>query len=477
MTRDTKELEQFLAQLFAKKGHPGIAVTIRGPEGILFQHGYGYRDIEHRLPADEHTIFGIASMSKSITALCLAILETEGKLRLSDPVTKYFPTLHLPGTPDECVTLRSIAMHRWGVPPMEPLEWSIAMNSAERDSDWYRQMRQTAPNRMDRIEQIVDYIAAGHYRMLGMPGEYMSYSNEGYAILSYVVDQAAGVPLEQFMQERIFGPLGMTRTLMDLDGSEARAVSGGNMTSLFERDEKTGALVQDDNWSILPPFRGCACVKSTASDITRYYKMLSDHGCWEGRQVIPREAVELLIGERFPVSEKPYYCLGLEKRLIDGRIVCEHAGGLHGVSTKGGLIEGGYAAAVLCNEGDADMDKFQWACYNFILGLPLDTTHRWAEPVGQKFGMPEALVGDYLAKEGVPAHCIVRLEHGRLTGSYSDQSVDYLYCGGTVFAIVSHDDPTQRISTVEFYLRDGQAWGARCYTRIYQRVNLSIFRK
>ena len=320
------------------------------------------------------------------------------------------------------------------------------------------------------IGQIVDYISAGNYEPLGMPGEYMSYSNEGYALLSYVVDQAAGIPLEQFMKERIFDPLGMTRTVLDLDGSEARELSGGNITSLFERD-KDGHLTQDDSWSVLPPFRGCACVKSTASDISRYYKMLSDGGVWEGCQVIPAEAVDLLIGRSFPTEERPYYCLGLEKRLIAGKIVCDHSGGLHGVSTKGGFIEGGYGIAVLCNEGDVSMEEFQWICYNYILGLPLETTHRWAEPNGSTFSMPEAIQGDYLAKEGIPAHCTVWQENGKLVGIYGETEVEFRYCGKTVFAAYSRKDPAKRCSTMEFYIRNGQAWAVRCYTRIYQRID------
>lgn len=91
----------------------------------------------------------------------------------------------------------------------------------------------------------------------------MNYCNEGYAILSYVVDQVAGMPLEQFCMECIFCPLGMTLTVLDDDCAAAQAMSGGNITSLFERDDD-GALLCDDNWSILPPFRGCAMVKSMA---------------------------------------------------------------------------------------------------------------------------------------------------------------------------------------------------------------------
>ena len=109
------------------------------------------------------------------------------------------------------------------------------MNSPRRrESDWLRQMKRTAPNPMSTIEQVIDYVAHCPYHTLGAPGEVMSYSNEGYAILSYVIDRAAGVPLEQLLQERIFAPLGMTRSILDNGIDASRALSGGNITSLFE---------------------------------------------------------------------------------------------------------------------------------------------------------------------------------------------------------------------------------------------------
>ncbi|MFR7990261.1 MAG: serine hydrolase domain-containing protein [Anaerovoracaceae bacterium] len=470
MKRDKAELENYLNDLFLKKKHPGVAVSVRGPEGVLFEKGFGYRNAEGDKPVDPDTVFGIASMSKSMTALACAILHAEKKLDLGDPMVKYFPNLHIPGAPDECVTLRTIAMHRAGLPPLPPLEWSIAMNSVERDSEWFRHMKKTAPNKMDKIEQIVDYITKGDYQVLGAPGEYMSYSNDGYALLSYVVDQAAGISLEEFLDERVFKPLGMTRTVLDLDAGEARKIAGENMTSLFERDEETGELICDDNWSVLPPFRGCACVKSTASDMTRYYKMLSDKGRWEGKQVIPEEAIEEMVGSRFPLSEKPFYCLGLEKSLMSGTIMCDHSGGLHGVSSRGGFLAGGYSAAVLCNEGDVSMEEFLWACWNFILGLPLETRHKWAVPSGKTFSMEEALFGDFLAEEGLPAHLIVHSEDGKLKGDYCGRKVDLLYCNETVFRAVASDDPNTDVSIFEFYIRDGKAWAVRCGNRMYQRV-------
>lgn len=468
MKYDVQKFEQFFKKKFEEKGYSGMAVTIRGPEGKIFEKGFGKRSISRDLAPDGDTVFGIASMSKSFTTLACAILQTEGKLNFSDPVCKYFPDFHIPGTPDECVTLRNLAMHNAGIPPIPPLEWSIAMNSIERDSEWYREMLRTAPNKMETIEEVIEYISKGDYRVIGAPGEYMSYSNEGYAILSYVVDKASGMTLEEFLKKRIFEPLGMTRTVLDLDGSEARELAGDNMTSLFERDDD-GNLLEDDNWSVLPPFRGCACVKSTSSDVTRYYKMLSDKGVWEGKQVIPSEAVEILVGREFPERERPFYCFGLEKRLIDGKVVCEHTGGLHGVSTCGGFVEGGYSAAVLCNEGDLDVQDFQWVCYNLILGLPLETTHYWAEPSGGEFSSPGMLFGDFCSQEGMPAHFIVTMEDGRLKADLGWVKTELKYCYGSVF-VACDEETGRRVRVVEFYIRDGRAWGVLCGNRIYQRV-------
>ena len=168
-----------------KKNLAGVSAYIAGPNGCEYAWNYGFRDAAQSLCPDSDTMYGIASMSKSITALCACILECEGKLRLDDPVSQYLPAFSVPGQPKEAVTVRHLAMHTAGIPPMEPLEWSIAMNSEDRsESEWLLAMRKSAPNRMETIEQVIDYIANCKYHTLGAPGEVMSYSNEGYAILS-----------------------------------------------------------------------------------------------------------------------------------------------------------------------------------------------------------------------------------------------------------------------------------------------------
>ena len=115
-----------------------------------------------------------------------------------------------------------IAMHRAGIPPMEPLEWSIAMNSIERDTDWYRQMVATSPNKMDKIEQIVDYISKGDYEVLGMPGDYMKLFQRGLRA-AFLCGRSGSRHLTGTVSDRThFRPLGMTRTILDLDSRRER---------------------------------------------------------------------------------------------------------------------------------------------------------------------------------------------------------------------------------------------------------------
>ncbi len=464
MKIDFQALDERIQYLIKKERLPGVTVCVKGPEGIVFEKAYGYRDAALSVPTEMDTMFGIASMSKSITCLALSILAAEGKCAWEDPVHKYFPDFRVPGAARDTVTLRTLAQHTSGIPPMEPLEWSIAVNSVNRSGEWIDAMRASAPNPMATIGQIIDYIANCPYPTVGAPGENMSYSNEGYAVLSYVVDQVAGMKLEDFCMERIFRPLGMTRTIMDDDCAAARALSGGNITSLFEREN--GELVCDDNWSILPPFRGCAMVKSTARDMAAYYRCLSNFGMHEGQQALPRAAVEMMVGERIPAGPIACYGLGLYKRVKCGHTICEHSGGLHGVSTKGGLLlHEGYGFAVLCNCGDEDMDDIMWTLYNAVMGEPLDTCHRWFVPVGHAFSDPEMLVGRYVGHEGVPSIVTVRMEDGELRAT-NKRDLRLEYCGGLRFCGMDGDRVRSRL---EFFIRNGQAWGVRCGSRIFTR--------
>ena len=149
-------------------------------------------------------------------------------------------------------------------------------------------------------------------------------------------------------------------------------------------------------------------------------------------------------------------------------MICEHSGGLHGVSTKGGLLLGeGWGFAVLCNQGDVDMDEIMWTLYNAVTGLPLDSSHEWFVPAGRDFSDPQMLEGRFIGHEGVPEVVTVRLENGALKGTVGKRAVRLTWCGGTRFLAMDEAEPQRQRARLEFFIRDGRAWGVRNGSRIF----------
>ena len=202
-----------------------------------------------------------------------------------------------------------------------------------------------------------------------------------------------------------------------------------------------------------------------------YYRMIANFGMHEGVQVIPREAVELLCGKYHALPELNAMCMGINKRPFAGHIICEHSGGLHGVSTKGGLLLGeGYGFSVLCNQGDEDMDELMWGMYNAMMGLPLDRSHRWFNPVGHDFSAPEMIVGTYIGHEGVPSIVTIEEKDGKLLRTRDGATTAFAYCGGTRFLSYDPEKDYDQGVRHEFLIRDGKAWAVRCGTRVFERM-------
>ena len=468
MNRNIEALDRALQKKIEEIGCTGVAVCVRGPEGVLFEKGYGKRSVKLDLPVLPGTVFGGASLSKSFTALALCILHTEGVLDLDEPASKYLPGLRIPGVPDELVTLRQLALHRAGIPFNECLDWSIAMNTpgAYYQNDDY--LRKTSPSRMDTIEDIIAYIAEGAYETLGEPGEYMSYCNEAFALLSSIADKMCGKPLEDFLEERIFRPLGMTRTALDLDGSRIEAITGGENVTNFFSDWPDGKH-EDHQWTICPPYKGCANIKSTAQDLAKYYQMLSNGGVFEGKRVVPEEAVRQMLGPQYPVRRKPFYAMGLRKHTVCGHLACDHGGELHGVSAFGGFLEGGYSSVILCNESEWDMEEVQNICYAWILGLTLEDDYMWTHPSGKAFSRQDMLRGDYVGHMGEPVHIRVFEKDGQLVADLAGELCRLAYCEATVFAAISVNTG-KRITFLRFFIQNGHAWAVKNGSLLFRRA-------
>jgi CubicO group peptidase (beta-lactamase class C family) len=180
-------------------GQPGLAVLVRKDGRTIVERGYGVRDLRTRAPIDARTRFRLASVTKQLTAASIMLLVRDGRLRYEDTLAQA-----LPGFPDygKTITIRHLLTHTSGLPDYEEL-----MEKAEKQKG-----RLWTPERQIRDDEVLDLLEK-ETKGVFAPGESWAYSNSGYVVLGLVAARAAGKPFGEVLRERIFEPLGMTRTL------------------------------------------------------------------------------------------------------------------------------------------------------------------------------------------------------------------------------------------------------------------------
>ncbi len=172
---------------------PGCAVSVMEGGEIVFAKGYGAANLEYDVPITPASVFHVASVSKQFTALAVALLADEERLSWDDDIRRHVPELPDYGVP---ITLRHLAQHTSGIRD----QWSLLQMAGWR---WGGDVI-TQSDVLDLLSRQ----SALHFR----PGTEHLYSNSGYTLLAAAVERVSGQSLRAFTDERVFGPLGMTRT-------------------------------------------------------------------------------------------------------------------------------------------------------------------------------------------------------------------------------------------------------------------------
>lgn len=206
---------------------PGAALLVLKDGQPLHARGYGLADIHSQQPVDVQTNFRLASVSKQFTAMAVMLLAEEGKLGLDDALSHW-----LPGLPaaTEAVTLRQLLVHSSGLIDYEDV-MPAKLEGQLRDAD------------------VLD-ILKGQDRTYFPPGSSYRYSNSGYALLALVVEKASGLAYPDFLQQRIFTPLGMHNSQARTDEGPAvahRAYGHSLVDGQWQRSDQssTSAVLGD----------------------------------------------------------------------------------------------------------------------------------------------------------------------------------------------------------------------------------------
>lgn len=195
----------FLRDSVAAKGIPGLSVAVAVNGELVWSEGFGYADLENRVPATPLTLFRVASVSKPLTAAAMALLVEEGRLDLDAPVQRYVPGF--PRKDPHVVTPRLVAGHLAGI-------------------RHYRTPTESVDEGQRRYATVTEALAIFRDDSLEhAPGTRYLYSSYGWNLLSAVVEGAAGKGFLPHMRERVFRPLGMRHTVAEHQDSiiEGRA--------------------------------------------------------------------------------------------------------------------------------------------------------------------------------------------------------------------------------------------------------------
>jgi D-alanyl-D-alanine carboxypeptidase len=313
----TDSAEDFVNGYLKKKQIPGCAVMVRHNGKVVLSEGYGSANLEHGVRVTPQTVFQSGSMGKQFTAMAVMMLVEEGKLSLDDRLSKH---LSVPAKWSP-ITVRHLLTHTSGLGDY-PEDFSLQKNYTE--------------------DELLKMIAA---QPLGFaPGEKWNYSNLGYVTLGILIHKVTGAFYGEFLQERIFGPLGMknTRVINEPDIIPNRAAG---------YELKDGVL-KNQEW-VAPTVNMTAdgSLYFTAEDIAKWDEAL------EAKKLLRPAGFEQMWT---PVqlndgSTAPYgFGWGIHKT-DSGRRILEHGGEWQGFASYiTRYPDDRLTVAILCNRAAAD---------------------------------------------------------------------------------------------------------------------------
>lgn len=195
----SSEIDEYLQKEMKERQIPGLALAVVRNGTIVKEKGYGLADIQNQVPVNTNTVFELASITKQFTASAIMILQQEGKLNIDDKITEYLEDA--PENWDE-VKIRHLLTHTSGLPVIG------------RGFTGYNTMPREDLQKLSQVNftKELAYAAAKTDTLNTPPGEKYVYSDVAFFLLGVIVQNASGMHYRDFMQKKIFDPVGMHDT-------------------------------------------------------------------------------------------------------------------------------------------------------------------------------------------------------------------------------------------------------------------------
>ncbi len=336
---------------------PGAALVIVKDGAIIYQQGYGYANLEHRIRITPQTAFDVASVAKQFTGLSVAMLVEQGKLSLDDDIRKYLPDVPDFGKP---ITLAHLLHHTSGL-----RDWpeTLALSGVDLEGPITLEMILE----MVRRQRELDFA----------PGEEEQYSNTGYNLLAAAVAKDTGQSFGGWTDVNLFQPLGMNHTRVCVDPAEvvtnrADSYAPGDQGKFHRVESQLAA-------------QGSSSLFVTAEDMGKWLlNFETAHVGGKAALQMIREPGKLTSGM------KVNYGFGLVLGDYQGSPMFNHGGSWAGYrSFVMWIPEKRFAVAILSNAADMNASNLSFRVADLYLGVPAD--ERPIPPVAKT---PNAVKGD-----------------------------------------------------------------------------------
>ncbi|MEX2116719.1 MAG: serine hydrolase domain-containing protein [Bacteroidota bacterium] len=309
---------------------PGMAVAIVKDDQVILMRGYGFRDVEAKLPVTTETMFNIASITKTVTALAIVISADKGRISLEDSPRKFLAFFKLRDSDaDSRVNLRDLLSHRTGVP-----------NDLGRD--WY--------NRYHSRESLIK--AAMQSKSTGTFRKHFSYNNFMVLAAGEALGKAYQTTYEEVVRNLVFVPVGMEKSNFSVAAMEQT----GDFSYGYS-DEKFRRKFPPSRINFLEREAPAAAMNSNVRELAQLLRLFLNRGVVNGTRLMSDQAFNEMQASH-STTRSGHYALGLFIEDREGHRIYFHTGGVSGFGSRFEFMpDHGLGFVVLTNVDDNRLPK------------------------------------------------------------------------------------------------------------------------
>lgn len=340
LRKKISEFEAFIKELQEQNKIVGLSVAFVYDDNIIYHKGFGKSRLNPEREITSDTIMSIQSITKSFAATSIMQLVERGLIELVDPIAKYLPYFQTSNkVASDSITVKQLLSHTAGFPNNVDIANLICPNRREfKDNEWQEKIEKHEAT-LDSINSLEDITRYFSYVDLDYrPGKGWEYCTDAYSIVGDLFEKISGKPWAEYIEDKIFKPIGMDRTTL-------------NPTKAMNDEDSSRYYLSKDNHIEEVPFptnpiaAPIGFIYSTAKDMAKYLAAHMEYGyspILKSRSIAdmqnPIGKVSKKLHKKFDNLKEISYGLGWFIGKYKDLKIVEHSGGYHGVKTHASMV-------------------------------------------------------------------------------------------------------------------------------------------